>query len=1540
MANPIGNMVIRVDLDGSGFNKGIAGLNRQMRMVSREMSANLSKFGRYDQSLDKSRVKVDGLTKRQQVQAQKVRELKQQYDQLSKETGENSAKTQAAAAKYNEAYATLNKYERELEEATAEMKKMEEQQRILSTSVGKVGQKFSEWGPKLKSVGDQMQSIGRSMTTYVTTPIVAGFGAAVKASIDYESAFAGVRKTVNGSEQDYKKLSEGILNMSKNLPVAANDIASVAEMAGQLGIKKKNILDFSKTIIDLGESTNLTREQAASEFAKFANIVKMPQESFSKLGSSIVALGNNMATTESDIMSMSMRIAAQGKLVGMTESDITALAATMSSLGIEAEAGGTAMTTVLKKIEGAVTSGGESLEAFASASGISASEFKQQWENDPVQALNSFITGLGKSGSEGKNLTNILSDLGINGVREADTVLRMANNHELLGKAVGISGKAWKEDKALSKEANERYKTMSSQLKVLKNNFVAFGISIGDAIAPYVIKVSEKLTGLLKKMSNMSDGMKITIAIVGGLVAAIGPLLMGLGVMVSTIGSAMTVLGPFLKSIRAVSLFSKIASGATKLWAGTQKVWNGVVKLSKALALGYKTAITRLSKSQALATFKTKLASAATKVWTVTTKAAAIASKGLGLALRFMTGPVGIVITAVGLLVAGVIHLWKTNEGFRNAVIKIWKNIQTALSTVVKATKDFILNSWKFIRDGSIAIFNSLKKGLSSIFNGLKLYFKTVLAAYKLIFNVMFNAIKKVVLTIVRLMTKGIRTSWTNLKNFTSSIFNSIRNFLTKTWSIIRTSVVKIIANMYRSIRNTWSSLSRNTRNLYTNLRNWLINLWTNLRHSIVRQVKLMWNGVRKSFNNLYSGTRSIFNKVRKMMVNIWSSIRRSVTNMASGLWRSVRNTFNKMANGLRSITNRIKKHINGMVRSVKQGINNLIKGVNFVAGKIGMDPIPKLKLHTGTTHTTTHNLVTNGKINRDTFATVGDKGRGNGPGGFRHEMIRYPNGKMALTPNRDTTAFLPKGSSVYNGAQTHAMLSSTGNLPRFASGTMLDLLSDKKKPKAHRHGDHVPGDVIAPKAGGGSKDALLGQALNAGKAYVSKALGMAAKGKDWLSKTVGDVLDWIDRPGELLDKVIDAYGVNFNFLKGAEIPYNLMKVVFKKLKKATVELFTGWLEDAGGGEGGWVDISKGVNFPFSPNGRAPGYPFPYPHMGVDLNYKYDKLYSTHAGTATGKTGYNGGFGNSMWIRSGIYEIIYGHMSKLGWTGSKTVHPGSYLGVSGNTGMSSGPHLHYEMRKNGTPIDPMPFLKGQSKGKGGASGRWSGNIRQALKLAGLPTTSAYVRAWSKQIQTESGGNPKALGGTDGLSDGAAKGLVQVKPGTFNAFRLPGHGNIWNGLDNLIAGMRYAKARYGRSGMLGVIGHGHGYATGGLVHNGLYHLGEEGYPEWIIPTHPARASDAAKLLALANKDISKNKRPKNFSNSTIGNDSDTSKLEGKLDVMIALLTKLVGSNENIADKDYAPVIDSFGLADFINSTIDKRERTNARQNKFKSGGALI
>ena len=396
-----------------------------------------------------------------------------------------------------------------------------------------------------------------------------------------------------------------------------------------------------------------------------------------------------------------------------------------------------------------------------------------------------------------------------------------------------------------------------------------------------------------------------------------------------------------------------------------------------------------------------------------------------------------------------------------------------------------------------------------------------------------------------------------------------------------------------------------------------------------------------------------------------------------------------------------------------------------------------------------------------------------------------------------------------------------------------------KRKKKKKDDEEHGAMDAIGTKfamSGGGAKSwqeklaGGLGTAAGKLEGGKKKVVAGAKAGAKVVGDKIGEVLDYVGKPGKLLDAVLGKFGVDFGNVKG-EIPKDMMwDGMWKGLKGGVKTLFDGWLTEAdGAGDGGYVDLSKGINFGFAPTAAAAaaqGYPFPRPHMGLDINYKYgEKLYSTLAGKGTGKSGYNGGFGNSMWLKSGNLEAIYGHMSKLAWNGTRSVKPGSYLGKVGSTGDSTGPHLHYEMRRNGKPFDPTKWLK--SNNGGGSGGKWKGTVKKALKIAGLPTGGKYVNAWLKQIQTESGGNAKALGGTDGLADGRAKGLVQVKPGTFNAYKMKGYGNIWKGLDNLIAGMRYANSRYGNAG-LGVVGKGHGYAKGtNAARAGLANVFEKG-----------------------------------------------------------------------------------------------------------------
>lgn len=1103
-----------------------------------------------------------------------------------------------------------------------------------------------------------------------------------------------------------------------------------------------------------------------------------------------------------------------------------------------------------------------------------------------------------------------------------------------------------------------------SKLKPLMNNLTdtidkmgpqaeQWGVSLGNAFN----KVVGGINSVIKWYQSLDGGTQKTL---GGIVKWLGITLVTMGPVLTIFGKFTRLIGGMFSGLSGLISFFIRHNAVAKISTASQAIWNGVTATAKGIANGYRYAIAALTTSQTAQAIKSKIAAAATVVWTGVTKAATLATKGLGLAIKFMTGPIGLVITAITALVGGIIYLWKTNSTFRNIVISAWNAIKNTAISVFGFLKPYIINIWNAIKNSSIAVWNTLKKVATTTWNGIKYAVQHPIQALKSVLSTLWNgmknaaikiwnALKKAVVAIIVAYVKQVRSNFNLVKRIVTTIFNAIKSFSIKVWNAIKNGVIKIVRSLKNSVTNVFNSLKKGISNIFNAVKSFTLKLWTNVKNGVISRAKALWNGVRNTFNSLKKGVSGIFNSVKSNAIRVWSTIKDKVTGMASGLWSGVKKTFNKMKDGLENIIGKIKGFINGMVDSVKKGLNKLIDGVNWVAGKLGMDKLPKIKLHTGTEHTnTTTNIVKNGKIARDTFATVGDKGKGNGPGGFRHEMIRYPNGKTAITPNKDTTAYLPQGSSVYNGAQTHAMLSnspefSRGTLPRFANGTISN-----KKPKKNKKGDNVFGDAWDATKAGAAK------VVEGGKAVVGKTLEAASKGKDWLGDKVGDVLDWIDKPGKLLNKVLEAFGVNmegFGIPKAASLPFNMMKGMFGKLKKAATDLFKNWFEEQGSGDGGYIDLSKGINFGFANSAAEAarmGYPFPRAHHGLDINYPYgSKVYSTLSGKATGSKGYNGGFGNNMWIKAaGGIEAIYGHLSELAWTGTKDVKPGTYLGKSGgdpskqgpNAGDSTGPHLHYEMRWNGVAKDPTNWLK-KNNGGGGKSGKWSGDVKKALKLAGLPTTSTYINAWKKQIQTESGGNPKALGGTDGLADGRAKGLVQVKPGTFNAYKLPGHGNIWNGLDNLIAGMRYAKARYGVKGMLSAIGKGHGYATGGFINSsGLYNLAEEGYGEWIIPTDPSRASEAMKLLALASQDIEgkkKNKRPNQMRTPSTTSNSDNEMLNFMAQQLeatqrqVELLTQLVASNQRLEQKEMG----------FSERDVSHAQGKKAKMMAYNVGGAF-
>lgn len=350
---------------------------------------------------------------------------------------------------------------------------------LFETKVDEKG--FDSGVKKLGGIAAKgMAAVGASIVAAGTA--VAGLGAAaIRVGIEFESAFAGVKKTVDASDEQLSALHDGLIGLSKEIPMTAAGLSAIAESAGQLGIDVDNIEEFTATMADLSVATNLTAEEAATSFARFANIVGMSQEDFDKLGSVVVALGNNLATTEAEITAMAMRIAGAGSQVGLTEAQIMAFSSALSSVGIEAEAGGTAFSTLISKMSLAVAQGGAALTDFSDVAGMTGDEFREAFEQDAGQAILAFIQGLARINDEGGSAIKTLDDIGLSDIRMRDALLRASGASDVFAEALDIANTAWDENIALSKEAEQRYKTMESRLQLLKNSVAALGIAIYES---------------------------------------------------------------------------------------------------------------------------------------------------------------------------------------------------------------------------------------------------------------------------------------------------------------------------------------------------------------------------------------------------------------------------------------------------------------------------------------------------------------------------------------------------------------------------------------------------------------------------------------------------------------------------------------------------------------------------------------------------------------------------------------------------------------------------------------------------------------------------------------------------------------------------------------------------------------------------------------------------------------------------------------------------------------------------------------------------
>lgn len=1423
MAERIKGLQIDLSMRDVNISKTLAGVKREFRALNSDLklSSNNFKYGEKSAASYKSRMNdLDGAIKQGTAN---LDSLKNQYEEVARTQGANSAKAVRLRTEYNNQAIAVNKMRDEYGRLNSYYKEN-------FSIAGRLSKSFKSVGSNMQNVGQQAQNLGSSLTSKITKPaLVAGTamaGITAKLGFDRLVGLDTAKAKLEGlgystkevgsiTDQVTHAIQGGMTTMAEGTDVAAGALAA--------GVKQgKELEKYIKLVGDAAVGSN----RPVSEMAMIFN-----------------------------------RVQGQGKLMtqelNMIEEGMPGFSNAMSKhLGVSYDA-------FREMVTNGEVSSKEFLEVMDDFAGGMAGAYSKSWKG-MVQNSKAYI------GQIGEAFLSSTFEQAKGGLHEFESMLKSPGAKEWAAKT---------------------------------------GEQLGNTLA----SIGNGIKGLIDWWQNLDGSTQKTL---GGIVKWLGITLVTMGPVLTIFGKFVRTIGGMFSGLSTLITFMIRHNAAAKMSAVGQAVWNGVTATARGIANGYRLAIAALSTSQTIQALKTKIAATATTAWTAVTKGAALATKGLGLAIRFMTGPVGIVITAIGLLVAGLIHLWKTNSSFRNSVITAWTAIKNAAVAIFGFIKTHIVAIWNVIKASTITVWNGIKTVAVATWNGIKLAIlhpirtlKTILStiwnamknsaikiwtalkngviaiikAYvaQVKFNInlikrivvtIFNAIKSFsikvwtalkngVLGIVRALRKGVLSVFNALKKGVSVVFNAVKNATVRIWTVIKTSVVNKAKALWSGVKNTWNALKKGTIGIFKAVGSFMSSKWNSIKNGAVNKAKALWSGVKGAWGLLKKGTHNTMSAVGGFMSKKWNGIKNTTASIVNSMKSKVMGTMNKMRDGIKTVTGKIGNLFGGMVKGVKKGLNKLISGVNWVADKLGMDKLPSIKLSTGTN--ASKKYVSHGKINRDTFATVGDKGRGNGPSGFRHEMIEYPNGKTTITPNRDTTTFLPKGSKVYNGTQTHAILS---QMPRFSIGSAI-------KEKAEYMLENGKKAVKSTVEKG--KD-LGGNAVDQVKKVGSEVAVKAKKVGSAVISGIGDVFDYIGHPGKLVNKIFDKVGFNFNFLKDAPLPFDLMQGAYKKLKSGVKSLFDEWLNDAGGGDG-----SSFTKFPITtgyyPNGGAPGYSFGGGHhYGIDFGAPYG---TTINATNSGQLGELHNFGGGLVARllTGQFTLFFMHLSKILKHGK--VQAGEPIAKTGNSGnWTTGPHLHFQVEKgrhnditNQNTVNPLKWLKGHGGGKVGGSG--SANARRAIQraqsiLGGRYKSSYITEQMMRVAKRESNFQAGAVNNWDSNARAGipSKGMFQMIEPSFRAYAKPGHGNILNPTDEAISAMRYIvgkwvpimgswRSAFKRAGDFA-------YATGGVINtSGMYQLAEGGYPEIVIPTDPSRQSDAMKLLHLAASKISGNNRNK-------------------------------------------------------------------------------
>ena len=1379
---------------------GIMSLNKEIKQNVQETDAQVDRLKAEGRASEANKVKHEGLSNTIEKQSKLYKAQKAELDRMEK-SGDKSTES------ISKQRIALNRTGKELAENKTSLKSLNSEMRRTSPNP------FVRLSEKIKDTNKHARKTHTIFKQVFSANIMANvagaawrnmtmhIGDAVRSGNEYleqQDKMTAQWKTLAGSTKGAKEMTKGINELASAAQNSAEMVNGLASQFYAVDKNKDHVLELSKATLTLQDAFGATDDAV---------------QNFGKQWSQMMANGKVSAQ---DFMSFTNVFPALKPALLDYERDITHNSnLTMKQLNDMISQGKISSETMNKVLVDTANKNKEATENFGKTiPGMTRTiqstmpkligEIEKPFykmKNPLVGSISTWVTDKNTTkefNKLGKALTEALGNItDAFGGEKLDAGNALDGMLQGLTKSIKNLGKWSKTHKKDIREFFSNFKEKTADtIKILGSTMKAFSAVVTPLIK--LMAAHPKIAGTFLAGFMVANKLAAPIAMMGAMAGATKKMFNSFSDKEGIANKGLTKLWHAVKTIgskikKAIVWTAKMSTKAAKA------AYNGLKKAVVSSAKGVGKA---LKWTASIATKAAKVA------LTGLLKTAQFVGKGLKLAFSFLkANPFIMIITGIAAAVAAFAELYKHNKKFRKFVNNIVASVKSFYKNVVKWFK----NTW----NGVIKTWNSFKKTFTKGFNSFK------------------NSITKAWNAFLKVISKVWSNGWNAVKKtfnkFVSTFkhtFNSFKKFFVDTWNAMKRTVTKIANSLWHAI--------------------------TSGVNAFFRGFKRTWNKIKSFFHNTWKGMKTIGHDAIWSLKNTFDSVLGKIHKAFSNTWSKIKKGFKSMWDGMKSLA---RDGINAVIKIPNKGITGINSLIHDFGGpKHAIGKIPKVpKFATGTGAFSGVRRA----ITKPTLALLND---GNdSPETGNQEMLIHPNGQSELVQGRNTPRILGAGTEVLNAKET-AMLMGMQAMP-FKSGTGFWS-------RAWKGVTNVAGNAWDGLKNGVKKFTSMLKFITNAVAHPVKTLngklnlntkGLDAVYKDFgtgfFKKTTGQAKKWWKTLWSMASEASDSgadggmKGDDYRYKsRGKDSGADPWGYFFREC----VSFVASRLANSGVSASKFSHLGNGRDWV---NAKVPH--SKKPKVGDVAVYAAGSEFGNHVSMVTGTQGGKISGEEYNWNGDGRYHKYHGRNA----SGATTFLD---FGLGGSSKApevkANSPMAKLIKRQTGGMMKWIQKfispLNDTASGKDNDVQSWSDAVKKALGKLGLSTSSAMVSKVLRQIQTESGGNAKAKqpgADPDGDGSGPALGLMQTKRSTFNANALSGHHDIFNGYDNILAGLNYARKKYGDN--LSYLGNGHGYENGGLISNhGMYEIAERNMPEMVIPLAAEKKSRANQLLTEANERI--------------------------------------------------------------------------------------